>query len=545
VLLFLFEAVVFVVQWNVIRPDITTYFDFSRKTFSDLVEFWLLLVVIGFVHESSHGLTCKHYGGGVHSMGLMFLYLTPAFYVDITEAWVSTGRLQRMATIIAGIWTEMLLCGVAILVWMNTPPGAWIHDLCYKLILLTGLAVVAVNINPLIKLDGYYFLTEWLRIPDLKERSTGFLVGWIQRHVFRLPVEVPVISRRRVPLFVIYALASGAYSYLLLLVFVRFSYNVLFHWLAELAVIPAAALAFFIFRSRLRSLGAFVMVFFRAKRGAGTFRLTPLHGVFGIVVLAVLFVPILRDRANGYFVVESEETYQVRAGVPGRVSAVYVKEGDAVRRGQIMATMQSLNAASANGEARAQVASSQAEVFAAQLQHSGLGEALVEQQAAHRSSVLAREETTRLSLTAPETGVISTAEPENLVYRDVTTGQAVLTVIDPTRLVARLYVPASEMARIRPGDPVSLELSSRFTPLHGMLGSMEGSAVQLPVGLLPDQQYRGMALPVFFTTRMPLGAMDDTVRTGMSGEAKIFGRRRSIALRVTTAVGNVLRTHFW
>jgi hypothetical protein len=148
-------------------------------------------------------------------------------------------------------------------------------------------------------------------------------------------------------------------------------------------------------------------------------------------------------------------------------------------------------------------------------------------------------------LTAPETGVISTAEPENLVNRDVTTGQAVLTVIDPTRLVARLYVPASEMARIRPGDPVSLELSSRFTPLHGMLGSMEGSAVQLPVGLLPDQQYRGMALPVFFTTRMPLGAMDDTVRTGMSGEAKIFGRRRSIALRVTTAVGNVLRTHFW
>jgi putative peptide zinc metalloprotease protein len=408
VLLFLFEAVVFVVQWNVIRPDIATYFDFSRKTFSDLVEFWLLLVVIGFVHESSHGLTCKHYGGGVHSMGLMFLYLTPAFYVDITEAWVSTGRLQRMATIIAGIWTEMMLCGVAILIWTNTQPGGWIHDLCYKLILLTGLAVVAVNINPLIKLDGYYFFTEWLRVPDLKERSTGFLLGWIQRHVFRLPVEVPVISRRRVPLFVIYAVTSGAYSYLLLLVFVRFSYNVLFHWLAELAVIPAAALAFFIFRSRLRSLGTFATIFFRAKREAGAFRLTPLHVVLAIAVLAALFVPILRDRANGYFVVESEDTHQVRAGVPGRVLAVYVKEGDAVQRGQVMATMQSINAASANGEARAQAASSQAEVFAAELQHSGLGEALVAQRAAHRSSALAREETTRLLLTAPEAGVIST-----------------------------------------------------------------------------------------------------------------------------------------
>ena len=47
-----------------------------------------MLLVIGFVHESAHGLTCKHYGGEVHSMGLMFLYFTPCFYVDVTESWV-------------------------------------------------------------------------------------------------------------------------------------------------------------------------------------------------------------------------------------------------------------------------------------------------------------------------------------------------------------------------------------------------------------------------------------------------------------------------
>jgi putative peptide zinc metalloprotease protein len=545
VLLFVFEAVVFVVQWNVIRPDITTYFDFSRKTFSDLVEFWFLLVVVGFIHESSHGLTCKHCGGEVHSMGLMFLYLTPAFYVDITEAWVSTGRIDRMATIIAGIWTEMILCGIAILIWMNTEPGAWIHDICYKLILLTGLAVVVVNLNPLIKLDGYYLFTEWLRVPDLKERSTGFVIGWIQRHVFRLPVEVPVVSRRRVGLFTIYAIASGAYSYLLLLIVVRFSYNVLFHWLAEFAVIPAAALAFFIFRSRLRSLGSFAMSVFRAKRGAGAFRLTPLRAVSGIGILAVSFVPILRDRANGYFEIESEDTHQVRAGVPGRVTAVYVKEGDAVRSGQVMAAMQSLDAASANGEARAQVASSQAEVFAAELQHNGLGDALVAQRAARRGSALAREETTRLLLAAPAAGVVSTADPENLVSRDVTTGQTVLTVIDPRRLVARLFVPASEMVRIRVGDPVSLQFPSQFAQIHGRLGVVEGSAVQLPAGLLPEQQYKGLGLPIFFTTRMPLAVVDDSIRTGMSGEVKIFGRRRSIALRATTAIGNLLRAHLW
>src|ERR1700677_4942323 len=229
------------------------------------------------------------------------------------------------------------------------------HDFCYKLILLAGIAVVVVNLNPLIKLDGYYFFAEWVRIPDLKERSTAFVIGWVQRHLFRLPVDVPVVSRRRVPLFVLYALISGGYSYLLLLFFVRFGYNVFFHWFAELALVPAALLAFVIFRSRLRSLLTFFQVFYRTK--AGSLRLTPLRGVLAIVLLVILFVPIARDRENAWFVIEPTGTHEVHAGVPGRILAVYVKEGDAVSRGQVMARLQSLSEASAREEAEAQVAS--------------------------------------------------------------------------------------------------------------------------------------------------------------------------------------------
>lgn len=69
-------------------------------------------------------------------MGLMFLYLTPAFYVDVTESWIS-------ATIIAGIWVEMIVCGLAMIAWTNTQPGRWLHEFSYKIILITGLAVIA------------------------------------------------------------------------------------------------------------------------------------------------------------------------------------------------------------------------------------------------------------------------------------------------------------------------------------------------------------------------------------------------------------------
>ena len=62
------------------------------------------------------------------------------------------------------------------------------------------------------------------------------------------------------------------------------------------------------------------------------------------------------------------------------------------------------------------------EVFTAELQHSGLGPALAAQQAARRSSAIAREEGAQLAVTAPVGGVVATSDPENLVNRDVTTG---------------------------------------------------------------------------------------------------------------------------
>jgi putative peptide zinc metalloprotease protein len=545
ILLFVFEAVVFVAKWNVLGPDIPLYYNFSKKTFSDLVEFWVLMFAIGFVHESAHGLTCKHFGGEVHSMGLMFLYLTPAFFVDVTESWISASKLQRLSTIIAGIWVEMMLCGIATVVWTNTQSGVWIHDFCYKLILLTGLAVIAINLNPLIKLDGYYFFAEWLGIPDLKERSTAFVISWVQRHVFRLPIDVPVVARRRVPLFVFYALASGAYSYLLLMIFIRFSYNIFFHWFAELALVPAGFLAFLIFRSRLRSMKIFATSFFRARYEAGSLRWTPLRALLGLTAIILFFAPILRDRENAWFVIEPSQTYEVHAGVPGKVLAVYVKQGDAVREGQIVARLQSLSAASAGAEAEAMVASSQAHVVTAQLQHSGLGGALSAQQAARSTRATAQEEAALLAVAAPANGVVATSEPESLMDRDVATGQTLLTIVDPSRLVARLYIAVSEMDHVREGDPVSLQLPSQFSQLQGRLGTIEGSALSLPSGILPEHDFKGMVLPVFYTARMPLQPVGDGIRPGISGPAKIFGKRRSVASRIAIALGNVLRTHFW
>src|SRR5437868_6530873 len=173
--LFSFIIYVFFDRWSEIGADTVKYYTFTEKSFADIAEFWVLFLVLAFFHESAHGLTCKHYGGQVHRMGFHLIYLTPAFFVDVVEVWVYANRLQRLVTIIAGIWVEMIFCSLGTMVWWGTPPGTFVHEFAYKIMLITGVAVVVVNLNPLIKLDGYYFFTELIGIANIKERSTSYV----------------------------------------------------------------------------------------------------------------------------------------------------------------------------------------------------------------------------------------------------------------------------------------------------------------------------------------------------------------------------------
>lgn len=550
VLLFCFEGVVFVAKWKDFGPDIPLYYNFTHKTFMDFAEFWVLLFGLGFIHESAHGLTCKHYGGEVHNMGLMFLYLTPAFFVDVTETWVSATKIQRLATIIAGIWIEMVLCGIAMIVWTNTQPSAFVHDLAYKVVLITGLAVIVMNLNPLLKLDGYYFLTELIGIPDLKERSTSFVSAWFQNSVLRLPAEVPAVPRRRAPLFIVYAVISGAYSYLVLFFVVRFSYNVSSKLMAEFALIPAGALAIAIFRSRLKSLGAVTKQFWRTHLSGG-FWLRPrtLGGV--AVLLVVLFVPVLRDRESAYFLVEAADPMTLHATVNGRIEAVYVREGEEVRRGQPLLRMSSMDVAGMTSSAWLAMGSAHFDAFEAQLAGQSIGTAAAGEKAAKRSEGLADEAQVSLLVRATMDGRVLTPQPGELVNQQVGSGEALLMLAGDggggeqavERL--RLFIPAGEMNRIRPGDEVSVAPPGRFSIVRMRLTPVEGETATLPIGLIEHQDYKGIALPTFYCARIALPTGSPRLALGMVGVAKVFGARKSVASRAVDVVGDVVRAHVW
>src|SRR5947208_5108086 len=251
---FVLMGYIFFARWDEIGRDTLQFYNFTEKGFYDIAEFWLLACFVLFFHESAHGLTCKHYGGHVHRMGFHLIYFTPAFFTDVTEAWVYADRRERLATIVSGVWTEMIFCAVATPIWYVTPNGAWIHDAAYKIILITGVGVIFFNWNPLIKLDGYYLLTELFSLGELKEDSTLYLAGLVKRYLWRLPVEVPYIPKRRRLGYVIFAALSGLYSYSLLLFFARFIGTLFHHFSPEWAFIPATLVGLRLFKTRMQPL---------------------------------------------------------------------------------------------------------------------------------------------------------------------------------------------------------------------------------------------------------------------------------------------------
>ena len=523
-------ALIFLSGWSEIWRDTVRYYTFTEKGAKDLAEFWLLFCGIGFFHECAHGLTCKHYGGKVHKMGFMLIYLSPAFFCDVSEIYIYGGKWQRVASIIAGIWVELLICATASILWWGTPAGSPVHDFTYKIMLITGVAVVLMNLNPLMKLDGYYLFSELIGISTLKESSTEFVSSWVKKHIFRLPVDVPYLSRRRRSLFAIYAILSGLYSYVVLFAVVRLCYNISLHFSPQWAFLPALALALLIFRSRVRSSVRFMRDVYLDKKPEIKQWWTPRRTLAAAAVaLIVLFVPVWRDTVTGRFVLESQRRAVVRATVPAQITSVLADEGMSVAVGTPLFILKNVALEKQANTARTQLSVSEVTAREAELNNGNRGQARAKlaSDIEHYRTIV--EQTATLQVSSPIAGAVVTPGVRNLTGSFVERGAELIEIDDPKDLKARIFVPEFEMHRLRVGAPVSLKLDALFGPIRAEVNSVAPASSEIAAGLVETAQYKGMVAPRYYVAGVFVANPFGRMMPGMSGQAKIMVRRRSVA----------------
>src|SRR5205809_5542043 len=78
------------------------------------------VLIIGTCHEFAHGLTCKHFGGEVHEVGFLLIYLQPALYCNVSDAWLFPEKSKRLWVGVAGPYFELFLWALATLAWRLT-----------------------------------------------------------------------------------------------------------------------------------------------------------------------------------------------------------------------------------------------------------------------------------------------------------------------------------------------------------------------------------------------------------------------------------------
>lgn len=217
--------VLLLVNFEVFRsklPEFQSFFGWPN-----LMYIWVVLGGAKIIHEFGHGLSCKHYKGECHEMGVMLLVFSPCLYCDVTDSWMLKSKWKRIIIAAAGMYIEIILSAMAVYVWWFSRPGL-LHHLALNLFFVTTITTVIFNANPLMRFDGYYMMSDFLEIPNLRAKSDKLLRENFAWYCLGIePQPDPFMPETGKAWFVAYAIAAWLYRWVILFSISYFLYSVL------------------------------------------------------------------------------------------------------------------------------------------------------------------------------------------------------------------------------------------------------------------------------------------------------------------------------
>lgn len=284
------------------------------------------VAVIKIVHEFGHAYAAKRYGCPVPTMGVAFLVLWPVLYTDATHAYRLTSRRRRLEIAGAGIMVELFIAALATFAWALTPPGA-LRDAAQTAAVASWVGTLAINLNPLMRFDGYYLLADALDMPNLQDRAFALGKWRLREALFGLkdpPPEALDAPLRRI--LIAYAFATWIYRFFLFLGVAVLVYHLAFKALG--IVLMAVEIIYFIALPIWRELAAW----WEKRRQAGFNRhvVVSLLGFCALIALAAAPFPW---PVKAPAVLRPADSVALHAPAAAQVKALPFANGAAVETG--------------------------------------------------------------------------------------------------------------------------------------------------------------------------------------------------------------------
>ncbi|HET8625183.1 MAG TPA: HlyD family efflux transporter periplasmic adaptor subunit, partial [Gemmatimonadales bacterium] len=405
--------------------------------------------------------------------------------------------------------------------------------LAFATILIGGVTAIMSNMNPLIPLDGYFALSDWLEIPNLRQRAFGHLGWWIKCRLLGVELEEPPVTDRERRVFLWYGTLAGVYIVISLVVFVLIAGGWARQTFGAIGGVLVVAWLFVTLVKPLRAGANSLALAFRARRAASrasgaTFR-AGRRFAWGavLVVVAALLIPWWVT-VTGNFTAEPLRSLALVAPEEAVIGQIAVHEGMSAPAGAALARLENPELERLRSLAAREVDSLAADELLAR----GNGwpdevERLDAERASAEATVRSLEaRRAALTLRAPIGGQVLTARPEFQLGRLAAPGDTVLLVGDTDSLEVRVRFTGGGANLVRPGQAVSLVAYA--DPAHPVRATVASVATVAGGGDRLEARIRAQAGGVW--------------RAGSTGEASIRVRRTNVAGAVWWAVRKRLRS---
>jgi putative peptide zinc metalloprotease protein len=566
ILLGLAALTLILVQFDLFQSRLPSFHSFFQA--QNWLWLAITLAITKIIHEFGHGLSCKHFGGECHEIGVMFLVLTPCLYCNVSDSWMLPNRWHRAAIGAAGMYVELVLASVCTFIWWFTEPGP-LNYICLNVMFISSVSTILFNANPLLKYDGYYILSDVLEIPNLRQKASSILNRKLGKWFLGLEErEDPFLPKRHQWLFATYTVTAAVYRWVVVLSILYFLNKVFEPYgLKVIGQIIAMGAVYGLLIQPLVK----VYKFFKVPGRLGEVKRVRMYAsllLIGAAIVGVCLVP-LPSHVYCPLEVQARDAATVYVSVDGILDKVLVRPGDVVAEGEPLVQLQNIDVDIDIADLKGQ-----REVYAAQLQ--GLQRISFEDRRAAAQIVpvsegiasiqeqLAQREIDRekLRIVAPRAGTVlpvplvdkkgddgahlpswsgSPLDRENLGATLVASTK-LCQIGDPNRLEARLMIDQGDVAFVEPGQRVEIMLAQSAEYVY--VSTIERRATEtlkttpknlssLQGGDLPTQMdASGVPRPLspVFEAVVPLPEQDPNglLRLGLVGRAKITTAPRTL-----------------
>jgi putative peptide zinc metalloprotease protein len=562
ILLVSLASTLVVVNFGAFQNRLPTLSDFLSPTTA--IWFAIALALTKALHELGHAFVSKHLGGNCREIGVILLAFVPTLYCDVSDAWRMPNRLHRILVSLAGIFTEMVLAAIVTIIWWFTKPGD-LQTIALYILFFCSVSTFLFNINPLIRCDGYYVLSDLTNTPNLWQESRAqwrrAWKSWFSGQPMANPQQTP---RSHVFPLMAYAAASTIYCWALIA-------GIL--WMTFRILEPAGLASLAWTLTAMVVIGYFGPSFFAAAKMASSpvrrreYRVNKLATAATVAVClgAMFFFLPLTNHISAPFVIELADSRPIFAPVSGTLKYA-IPDQSTVTAGDRLIELESDQIDLRIAETSGEVAQHQQRL--ASLQKMLLSDPSVaplipgEQQAlvdATDRLNLWQQDRDRLVFHAPIDGTLfsppplasgqtgqteltqwagSPLEPVNLGAM-IQVGQLIGLVGAPGQFRASVLIDQTDVAGVRRGQAVTMRISHLPSRTFGgtIVDISKTNAKDIPDDLLfalglqsanPDQKSE-----VYYQATIRFDAEEVAILQGMTGHVKIRIDRITIAGRVS------------